>query len=442
MRLKIGIVGHKRRMEKINDVIRRHFKDIEAVEILITDIPPIDTFVELIKEYESFVDGIVFTGHVPYDILTNTIIPQVPWEYIPRDFSQLLTAFLKITLLHKSEITSVSVDSYDSDTIANIYDEIGLSRETVKLHVADEGHYDDSYFKYLRHYHEERYRSGDISFCITGLSNVYNYLASKGIPVISLDPTTSVIQQTLHRMLLRSEASINKNSQIVVLSMELDMINEYSLIHENEYELMAERMKATKEIYTFAQRIQGAVNEVGLKGYNIFTTKSILERETNNLHSLDLLKNVSQNSSNSLSVGIGYGLTARDAKHSANLGMQRAKKRGGNQAFAVHSGKKFIGPINAVEDTQKTPALIDTTYQQIADVTELSVNTIFKLHCIVEQNQQDCFTPRELSEHFGITLRSMNRILEKLELNDYIEIIGKRVIAGAGRPSRIVKIKF
>ncbi|WP_432663124.1 hypothetical protein R9X47_21375 [Wukongibacter baidiensis] len=443
MKLKIGIVGHRRRMQKINETAKAYFKNIEIVTILIDEIPNTTEFVKMIKSAEQYLDGIIFTGHVPYDILINVMIPKIPWDYIPRDYSQLLRTFLEAILIHKKSIFKVSIDSYDMDTVLRVYDEIGIEKDQLNIFIADQSLYDDNFFQYLKSFHEKNFYENKVSCCITGLSNVYTYLVSKNIPCLSLDPTADVIKQTLHRFQLRNEANINKSSQIVVLSIEIDLTSEYSLISENEYQIMVEKMKVSEDIYLFAQKIQGAVVEVGVRGYLIFCTKSILERETKNLQKLDLLKVISENTSNTLSVGIGYGITAREAKYSANLGMQRAKKNGGNQAFVVYNGKNFVGPILAdkdEDDPQKV--LIDETFHNIANETELSINTIFKLHCIAEQNKKDCFTPKELAADFGVTLRSMNRILEKLEKGGYAEIVGKRVMSNAGRPSRIIKILF
>jgi transcription initiation factor IIE alpha subunit len=51
-------------------------------------------------------------------------------------------------------------------------------------------------------------------------------------------------------------------------------------------------------------------------------------------------------------------------------------------------------------------------------------------------------TSRELAQLYGVTLRSMNRILSKLEDHGYIEIVGKKKLSKKGRPSRILRLKL
>ena len=76
----------------------------------------------------------------------------------------------------------------------------------------------------------------------------------------------------------------------------------------------------------------------------------------------------------------------------------------------------------------------------IAEKTNLSINTIFKIQCAIEQKGGNTFTSKELSDIFGVTPRSINKIIEKLQIYNYAEIVGKRVTSTAGRPSRIIKI--
>jgi DNA-binding MarR family transcriptional regulator len=67
---------------------------------------------------------------------------------------------------------------------------------------------------------------------------------------------------------------------------------------------------------------------------------------------------------------------------------------------------------------------------------------VFKLHCVTGQYGKDEFTIKELAPLFGVTTRTMNRIIEKFEANGYCKIIGKRVIGNSGRPSRIIQLNL
>ncbi|HWR30338.1 MAG TPA: hypothetical protein VN631_10940, partial [Negativicutes bacterium] len=217
--------------------------------------------------------------------------------------------------------------------------------------------------------------------------------------------------------------------------------NEHSLLTEDEYHNALNRMKVSEQVYLFAQRIQAAVMESGDQNYLLFTTMQMLENETNDLKNIDLLQAVKNNAASTISVGIGYGKTANEAKSGATLGMLHAGKKGGNLAFIVYEGKKIIGPLtNIAQNQEKTEPLIDEKFLRISEKVGVSINTVFKLHCISEQYGKNDFTIRELAPLFGVTPRTMNRIMEKFETHGYAKIIGKRIIGNSGRPSRIIRL--
>jgi DNA-binding MarR family transcriptional regulator len=229
---------------------------------------------------------------------------------------------------------------------------------------------------------------------------------------------------------------------MVVLSIEQDLPNEYALVRENEYLLALETMKITEEVYLFAQRIQAAVVEREFGKFLLFTTRNLLEFETGNLQQLSLLKPQSGLRFGTLSVGIGYGETAREAKYNAGLGLLRAKKNGGSQAFKVENNAYF-GPIQpeAPSGTDQQKALqIDGQFQKIADTAGISLNSVLKLQWIIDREKTDSFTSRELAGHFGVSQRSMHRLVEKLEHAGFLRIVGRNVRTAKGRPSRVVQL--
>ena len=49
---------------------------------------------------------------------------------------------------------------------------------------------------------------------------------------------------------------------------------------------------------------------------------------------------------------------------------------------------------------------------------------------------------KELSEASGLSIRSINRIISKLELSGYCTVVGKKILNDTGRPSRIIQFDF
>ena len=442
MLFKLGVIGHGRNIKKVVEVSNVYFTDIEITEIQLVLADQIDSIVKYLHAQEQYFDGIIFTGKIPYDLMNHAMHSKTPWVYIDQNHSQLQRTLLEASFLKQYDLLNVSIDSYDKATVYNAYSEVGIDCDQLTLRISELDIFDPEFLNDLKAFHIHNYNHENSSFCITGVSSIYEALISENIPCMLLNPTVDTIKQTIHSLKLKKRSQVNEGSQIVALSIEIDLGNAYSLINENEYQVMLEKTKITEEIYLFAQRIQAAVIEVGVREYLLFSTKNIIELETKNMQNLTLLKDIEDKTFSTVSVGIGFGVTAREAKYNANLGMQRSKRSGGNQAFSVIDGI-FEGPMTSVRtNVSEVSEIIDSTYQTIADASGISINTIFRLHCIMDENKKDCFTSKELADQFGNSNRSMNRILEKLELAGYVEVVGKKVVEGAGRPSRIVKLKL
>jgi hypothetical protein len=437
--IKLAVIGSIRNLRIISTVIEDSYPDIDITTIKFENQDKASELVSVIRTLEEYQDGILFTGKIPYEIMNNMMISKKPWVYISLDNSQLLRILLQASFIYQYDIRNISIDSYKSKWILNAYTEIGLTKEELNIHMGATNIYDQNIIEEMKRFHENNYYNHQVSCCITTISPVYEYLKKHDIPCLIINPTTDVIKQTIVRFKLKHESKIIENSQMVVLAIEVDLPNDYSLIKENEYQLMLEKTKISKEIYLFAQRVQAAVVETGITGYLLFCTRSILELETDNLHNIDLLNSVASKTNNTISVGIGYGVTARESKYNAHLCVEKARKWGGNQAFIIYK-KDIVGPITATQISSNKSGIIDNQYHQIAEKTGISINMVFKLHCLIDQEKKNSFTSTELANHLRITPRSINRILLKLEASSHAEIIGKRVIGKTGRPSRIFKL--
>ncbi len=439
--LKLGLVGHHRTIAIVRKALYQYDPSVETTDIALDtmDIAPVVAF---IKENEQAFDGLLFTGKIPYDLINTAIFSQKPWVYIRRDSAQLLRVLLEATYILHLDLNHISIDSYSEAEIHQVFADFSMPMGEIQHQVYNQSIYSDTFLSDLKAFHLNNYKQGRSAFCITGISGVYEYLTQNSIPCLILDPTFDGIRETLQLFQLKRQSRINENSQIVVLAIERDLPGDHALIRENEYQLSLDSMKIAEEIYLFAQRIQAAVIEKEIGKYLLFTTKNLFELETEQLQRLNLLTAKSALRYGTLSIGIGYGETAREAKYSANLGMLRARKSGGNQAYKVQQNQYFgpIVPMPFLESDERDA--MDDPFQKAASSSGVSLTTILKLHEIINREKTDVFTPLELSLLYGISIRSMHRLLEKLSKAGYVKIMGRNFSKASGRPSRLVKIKF
>lgn len=439
---KIGVIGHIGNIQLIEETATTYFKEVEVIHFESSTLDQLDTTIGYLKSQLQHLDGLYYTGLIPYELVNHAIHTDLPSVYIEHDQSKLQRTLLEASLIKNYDISRVSIDSYSQATVDTTYQEIGLSPKDQELHIAPLNVLNHQLLEDLYGYHRDRHLQDHTSFAITGISNVYEQLVAHEIPALLIKPTSDAIKHTLHNLLLQITSVNNSESQIVVISIEIDIPNEYNLLLENEYQLLLEKNHVSEEVYQFTQRIQGAVVETGTHNYQIFSTRKHVESETNHLQSLPVLRRIKNNTSHTVSIGIGFGTTARQAKYNASTGLNKALKKGGNQAYIVSDSGRY-GPILAdAEDENPADLITDSIFQIISNKTGISINSVYRIHCIKEQSKKDLFTSKELAFEFGTSPRSMNRIIGKLEAGGYITVEGCKIINGAGRPSRILKLHF
>jgi hypothetical protein len=437
----IAVVGHLRTIEIVRNVLHTYYKEISLTEIELNNSQEIQRVSDYLRVLEDDVDGVVFTGKIPYKLMNSAMFSHKPWVYIDQNYSQLQRTLLEGLLHHGYDIKKASIDSYEKEVVYNAYKEIQLLKSDLELQVSNHDIYHPNFLEQLQTFHKENVKRGVSEFCLTGISTIYEALIEEEVPCLWIRPTVDTIKNTIERLKLRQASKISAEREIVVVSVEPDLTDEYALTSENEYQLRLQRNQLAEIVTLFAQKIQAAIVEADRRGFLLFSTRNILEMETKGLKEITLLEEIYQKGMGTVSIGIGFGTTAREAKYYALQGMYRARKHGGHQAYVV-SESSFIGRIKPSKIEDSGHGLLEDTLREIADRSGISLNTIFKLHCIIAENPRNRFTPKELSVLLATSVRSTNRLLEKLEEHKLIEMTGRQIVGSAGRPSRVFKISL
>lgn len=435
--MKLGIIGPEQFVNKVHVVVKKNYPRIELVNLVYKEAAEAP---DIVQKYQSNLDALIFSGKTPFKLSEKLIKQNIVWEYLPRHGSTLLSSLLKASALKKHDILSISFDTFDRDFLHEVYEEIGFKREGLRCFVAEQKLTDNNYIDYVYRFHCNNYYSKKVSCCITGLVEIYEKLEEKKIPCILASPVKTVILAAVEKLRLEYLAQGNKDSQIVVMTVQIDFPNEHSVIKDDEYQNFVDRMSISKCVYLFASKIKAAVVEVNHEEYMIFTTKKVFETVTNNYENIYLFELVEEKVFKTISLGIGYGGTAQSAKFNAYLGLNKAIKMGGNTGFVVYENGDIRGPLN--NKMEKCENFIDKRLSNISEKTGISINTIYKIYNAAEKCDNYTFYSNELANLCEINKRSMDRFLQKLELYDFCETIGKKMVYNTGRPSRLIKLTF
>lgn len=434
--MKIGIIGHEQTIENIETYLD-NFETIYTESIVFNNESQKKSVETYLKTEEEKFDGFIFTGKIPFMLINQLMISKTPWIYLEYD----LSSFLK-TLFHASyhlnySLEKVSIDSFDINSVKSTYEDLNIAFDINNIKIANFDLHDEHLLDFVTEFHKENYWNHGSKFCITGITEVYNRLTALQIPVVRLQVSKENISKAIQMLQLKTELAKTEMRQIVVVDIIIDPSTD---IIEDEYHKLLQHNQVSREIYQFAQETQSAITEDGKEHYMLFCTKNTIELATDNYNYFPLIDQVHRTTNSTLSVGIGYGITVREAKLAAEKARRKARSSGGNQSYVVKYNE-VLGPINSTNPkVKRKPSL--SNYQQIARKSGISVDNIFKIHNAVLMLGKSTYSSREIAEQSGVSLRNMNRLIEKLEKAGYVEFYGKKILGQSGRPSRIIKIKF
>ncbi len=426
--MNINLIGYKYNVDFVNEVIRKNFKELTVHKIYIEDRHNLEDIKLYIKQNHAKYDAIIFTEKNIYTMLNSSIHSKKPWLYLENNEDNLKTALLKADF----NIDVLSIDSYNASTVEKLY--TAIEHNYAMVFISDINELSENYNEKLLDFHIKHHKLYHTS-ALTSVEYVYDKLVKENIPAILINLSESLVINSIYSLLEKIKYESISVNQIAVIAIEKDVSSSYDLYNDNEYAAILEKTKLTEEILKFAFHIQAAVTEYE-KSYFLFTTRKILEFETNNLRDLRSIEKIIKHIDHTINIGIGFGTTAREAKANSVIGKNKGLSMEGNQLFIVRK-KDSIQRIK-FNDVKKEE--FNEEYQSIAEKTGISINNIYKLRYIMDIYKKDTFTSVELSKEFSNSTRSMNRIIEKLIRNNYAKVIGKRIINDVGRPSRVIKI--
>ena len=309
-------------------------------------------------------------------------------------------------------------------------EEIGISNGRVLVahgSSPDQGDFQDA----LTDFHRYNYFHNGAKICFTNMEKTYEALSAEGIPCIRISVSEDVIlEQVYHLQFLENTAQKNRGQ-----SASVQIYFDYSFDQETdlslrEWEKIHYQNEMRELIYSAAHRMGAAAFSEGASIFYIMSSRPVLMREfIQNGEYQKILFHGQQTPHNRLWIGIGYGDTPMEAKSRAAMAL--------NHSIADRSGANYI----AEDEHQFTEIKINDPTDHTAYLLHrlhISSSTYEKLKEILRSHDQ-VITSAQLAADMGITERSANRLILRLEQENCVTTIGK-ISGGRGRPARIMKI--
>jgi hypothetical protein len=422
------------------------------MEVVASDFPHLDvqylvydSFNEvpgLIGDRQTEFDAVIFGGHVSMAYADAYLQRKTLWVRLPRSGSSILSALL--TAVRRGwDVMKLSFDSYEESLLLEVYRE--LEYEPKGSLLAFRGNMlHEAYSEDALKFHRENLRTRKAVACCTALNKVHLQLDKEQLPNLHLLATRDVMREQLYFVQRFYRAKEEAKGRISAFLITIDFPSDYSVMQETDDMFMVERMKIVQQIYRYAGYLQATVLEVSLRDYLLFSTREIIEMETDHYRSFELLNWMERETLYTVSIGIGHGDTVAGAKSNAVTAMLRARGYIRNSAYVCSGDESFIGPFfsNSANQDRKEP-LIDSKLLRISETTGISVNTLYRLRCFVLTHcPQGTFTSQTLAAGLALSKRHMDKILQNLEQRGFVRVVGKRIMDKSGRPSRVFAINL
>ena len=428
MKTRIGLIGPE-------DSVQRMLESSVKFQDLAEFIPRIydrkEESCDLVRQMEGEVDVFLFSGVVPYRIVTYSNTTTRPCLYLPRLGTSVIKPLWEMRDRGET-YRRISVDSIDKADVQEAAQELGLQFDNLEAIEYEPGtSYED-----LAGMHEALYRSGAVEVVLTGLAKTHEILNAKGIRCYRIFPTKYLIREYIQKAIFISEAMRLRAYQIALVILKLrggktEVRSEYDYLKlKNSFETI---------LIDYAKGIFGSVFPYGRDEYLVFTTRGALEE----VHGLHELFRAADGAGLSFCAGLGYGTTAFNAEANARKALNRACAVSGSCLYSVDVDGDIEGPISSeLRSIQYSIAETDASVRLVADKTGLSSAYVTKIQAMIRMTARIRFDVDEFATGLDISPRSARRILQGIAEAGYADVVALESRSKTGRPRRVYELKL
>jgi hypothetical protein len=386
--MKICFTGPKIRVEAVKKIIDLFYNDIKPVYIVDDKDYYYDEFNARLEKIKNEIDAMIFTGELQYNIYNKIFFPEIPCDYIKKDWSSLQNAFLCFSKTG-IDFTKVSIDSYSLSMVNHIFRDLNVSSEDI--HIIERGKFEKTYSHNLFLKHKELFEKGRVVGCVSAMYTTYVELIDSGIPSVYAKPTTDIIVKTINNTRRKYFERMGNMGNIAILIVEITPKKEYSYIRKDEYLYMHEKIKVAEEIYYFAKDTNAAIVNESIDKFVILMNRKDFVEYTNNLQSFYLMNAIFSNTNCDVNIGIGYGFNPGEAKFNANLAIEKTNRDDKYLTYIVPNSETVIGPFDFLDKPKQEEKINveDGHFYELSKRSGVSQSKIYELYTLIEKNKKN-----------------------------------------------------
>lgn len=428
--MKLGIIGARSVIEILVKVITEETNDIDIVTVeteIISETP------QKTRILEKQVDAILFTGvYNYYYTLKQLKKSKIPWSFLPHNRISAMQALLQASINLHSDLKHISLDTYDPQIIREALQTVGINDAEIYTAAIDSEatNLNESLFNA----HSRRHQQNKEVICLTSHEVCHELLTKAGIPCLRIFPAKEIIKEQIYYLQLQHLDASEKQGNYAVIAIH------YNYIFDNEkdpamrdWEKLRYQHEIREYVYTIAHKLQAAVFSDDIVPLFIVTSKNMLNNVfLKQQDHIKLLQFGQQLQRFRVCLGIGLGNSMLEAKAHSTMALNHAFKDIDVRAYIAKDSSENVAPAITTELLEKTPLKV------MAEHCGFTVATLQKLIKALEKTGNPT-TAEQLAEEMHMNIRSVNRILSKLEDVGCVNVVAKQG-HGRGRPTRVLKI--
>lgn len=331
----IGVVGTHELVERIMGVAHRMDSDWRLVGAAYGE--EHESRARL-RTMESRIDVCLFAGPLAYDLARAEADLSVPATYVPVSGAALYSALLRGVLDGACDPNRISVDSVSAEELAEAYAEIGLGTDHVHVHAYDRPESAAEFFSF----HEALYRQGESTMALTTVPAVEQQLIEADIPVRRMIPTVATLRIALNTAALLGTGNRLEEAQIAIAIVQPTSAARPVNAGPSNYWQQELKLALHRELLRDARRMGATVLPRDEHGHMVITTLGALDRITEGFRVAPFLEHIQTELGLPVEVGIGLGMTARDAEAKAQAAVDKSTADGSAAAYVMGPGDTIL----------------------------------------------------------------------------------------------------
>lgn len=443
MKHKIAVLAPKHFCEKLQSMFRFYHLDFsEKCELHFYEYEHQNELVPLYNKLYEEMDGFCVTGNFSVQLLYALVKrPLKPTQSISAKSTEFFKEFFQLVNNDRTiDLSRIVIDAFlwGGDSAPKTVEEfIVTDRRLVDVRMELQNQMSaeqilDSENLVLENA-KKMWEAGSIDHVVCRLASAYPLLCNAGIPCSYVYPTSDTIVDAIE--LLNNMISIKKMEKslpavIYVTSKELqkDLING---ANTNSFNLQKAILDFDREYTT------GFVLKQSVNGYEIYTTKQVIQTITENFTNCSLRNYILSHFNMQTQIGYGIGEDVMRARYNALEACSIAKNQ--NESYLIMAGGSLVGPLNA-KNVLNVSTSASTSIIKAAEKSGLAISTIQRILSVEELMGTNELTTQDLASSLQVTVANANRFMNALVTGGCAEIISKKKSHSKGRPSRVYRI--